>query len=194
MNDILAIPRHTCSELPESGAWPWAEWSWPSHLQWLPRPRAEHDEDYLQIIPYAVIENPAGQVWCYRRSGGDARLVERLSCGVGGHVDSADAEADFRATIRKALRREIAEELDWALPPDPALDPICGIYEGLSPIGRVHLGLVFELIWPHSEPPVPPSGESLDSLGFLDRSAILGDNRFELWSRLALQGIEANRP
>lgn len=194
MNEILVIPRDAFQRLPSAGAWVWQSEQAPGSLAWLPRSEAEEDESHLQIIPYAVIENPAGQVWCYRRSGGDVRLVERLSCGVGGHVDRTDHAADFRATVGAALRREIAEELGWTLSPDLRLEPTCWIYEGLSPIGRVHLGLVFELIWPHPKPPVPAAGENLESLGFLDRAAIHGDTRFELWSQLALQGIEASRP
>jgi predicted NUDIX family phosphoesterase len=191
MNDILVIPRNTLHALPESGAWPFD--TWPRQHRWLPRPQAEEDENQLQIIPYAVVENADGLIWCYRRTGGDARLAERRSCGVGGHVDRADWAGDIAVTVIAALRREVAEELNWRLPTDQSLQPSCWIYEGLTGVGRVHLGVVFELNWEHTEAPQPAAGEKLESLGFLPRSAIANDDSFELWSRLAIAGIEAKR-
>lgn len=191
MSEILVIPRSSCPILPESGGWPFEVW--PEAGRWLPRAQAEQDEAFLQIIPYAIIENASGHIWSYRRTGGDARLADRLSCGVGGHVDRADESSDLAATVTAALRREVAEELGLCLPDDHVLRPAGWIYEGLTPIGRVHLGLVFEIPWTDSADPHPLAGEPLASLGFQRREVILADSRFEHWSHLALQLIESLR-
>lgn len=194
MNRILVIPRDHCPTLPVADFWPFSGWGWPAQFLWLDRRQAEQDEGYLQLIPYAVITDAEGRIWGYRRTGGDQRLADRLSCGVGGHVDDSDAEADLSRTILQALRREVAEELGWKIADLVVPAPQVWIYEGLSPIGRVHLGLVFHLIWPTSDhPPNALAGEALTGIGFLERTAILDDDRFELWSRLAVNGIFAAR-
>ena len=189
MSSILVIPRSVCPELPEAGIWPFT--AWPDTVCWLPRDQAEQDENFLQIIPYAVITHACGDIWCYRRTGGDARLTDRHSCGVGGHVDRADERDNIASTIITALRREVAEELGFHLPASELLFPLGWIHESRTPIGRVHLGLVFELSWTAPFAPEPVVGEALHGLGFFRPGEILGNPRFELWSHLALQLIES---
>lgn len=171
---------------------PHAAWSrpmkhWPAETAWLRRADAEGDEGYLQIIPYALLRDGSGALWCYRRRGGDARLRERFSCGVGGHVDREDEDATLAATVWNALLRELDEELNWQPPPE-AHQPLAWIYEGISPIGRVHAGLLYLLDWQGAEPPrsVDPA---LAGMGFLPVSEIIAEPRFELWSRLAARHV-----
>ena len=69
-------------------------------------------------------------------AGGDARLHERWSIGVGGHVGPDDGG------IEAGLQREFHEELvaDWQ--PQPRLLGL--LNDDRTPVGRVHLGIVFE--------------------------------------------------
>ncbi|WP_367026812.1 NUDIX domain-containing protein [Methylococcus sp. ANG] len=168
-------------------AWPRDSGAWPGETLWLPRADAEADERYLQLIPYALLRNGRGDLWCYCRHGGDARLRERFSCGVGGHVDREDEDATLGETLWNTLQRELGEELNWQPPPEP-IEPVAWIYEGLSPIGRVHLGLLYLLDWYDSDPPssVDPA---LAGIGFRPAPEILAEPRFELWSRLAAQYV-----
>lgn len=190
--EILVTPRSSHYPVwPGLGFWPFT--TWPAHWRWWPRNQAEQDEAFLQIIPYAILENADGHVWCYRRTGGDARLADRLSCGVGGHVERMDEGVDLAATVMAALRRELAEELGFAWPDDSVVRPEGWIYEGLTPVGRVHLGLVFRIAWTGSAEPLPCEGEPLARLGFQHREVILADPRFEHWSHLALQLMETSR-
>ncbi|MGI9211914.1 MAG: hypothetical protein ACR2HF_05535, partial [Methylococcaceae bacterium] len=134
--------------------------------------------------------NNRGDMWCYQRTGGDHRLTDRFSCGVGGHVDKGDEDVDVASTVIKALRRELAEVLAFDIPHEHTLHPSGWIFEQHTAIGRVHLGLVFHIPWTNPENPNPVEGESLNALGFMPRELILSDKRFELWSHLALHLIE----
>jgi predicted NUDIX family phosphoesterase len=185
MPEILIVPQHLFPDRPDAGTWPWTGWPDAEPL-WIERATAKQDERYLQFIPYLLLHDAAGAVWCYARRGGDRRLLDRRSCGIGGHVERADQRTELAATLTAALQREAAEELG----PEVAellsgSLPRAWIYEGLSAIGRVHVGLLYTALWPHAEPP-EPSEPALESLGFLVPETIRDDQRFELWSRLAV--------
>jgi predicted NUDIX family phosphoesterase len=190
---VLVLPRAACPPLPEAAAWAWTGLAgWPAPA-WLSREQAEQDEAWLQLIPYALLCNPAGQTWCYARAGGDARLTGRMSCGVGGHVEPADAGADLLDTLGRALRRELTEELGADAGGLDAGAPRAWLYEHRSAIGRVHLGVVYRLRWPLERDPAP-ADPALRDLGFRPLAEIARDPGFELWSRLAaahLAGIDA---
>jgi predicted NUDIX family phosphoesterase len=213
MPPILTLPRTHAPALPESGCWPVHNLDFLHAAVWQSRAQAEHDEAWLQPIPYLVLRNPAGQLWCYQRCGGDARLDGRCSCGVGGHVDLQDAQPplqnyDFdsclrtpgkgyrpissinlQATLQRTLLREVAEELGAGAADLGQLTFQGLIYEGLSAIGRVHLGVLFSAQWLPAQPPQPVAGEALRGLGFQDASAIANNPQFELWSRLAARHL-----
>ena len=203
MPRILTLPRVQAPPLPETGCWPIAALDFMQPPIWRVRAEVEHDENLLQPIAYLVLLNGEGQAWCYQRAGGDARVDGRLSCGVGGHVDAADAMAavhaeagtrfDADATLRRALLRELAEELQATAADLHELRLQGLIYEGLSPIGRVHLGVLYTAQWHHTEAPQPRPDEALQGLGFMDLNAIAADPRFELWSRLAAQHLQVLR-
>lgn len=117
----------------------------------------------------------------------------RWSCGVGGHVDLEDASQnqpfDPEATLRRALLRELDEELQARATDLQDLQLQGLIYEGLSPIGRVHLGVLYTATWCAPAAPTPRLGEALRAQGFMDVSDVATDPRFELWSQLAAQHL-----
>lgn len=194
---ILTIPRTQAPALPESGGcWPVADLAFMSPPQWRERALVEADDTLLQPVAYGVLFNPAGEVWCYQRTGGDARVDGRLSCGVGGHVDAQDATHPFdpAATLRRAWLRELTEELQAHALHLTNVRLHGLVYEGLSPIGRVHLGVVFSARWVGAQPPQPTEGEALQSLGFMPLAHIVADDRFELWSRLVAAYLLGQAP
>ncbi|MCU0755099.1 MAG: NUDIX domain-containing protein [Xanthomonadales bacterium] len=185
VDPVLCAIRTTCPDLPDAGVWPFEPRPELERLHAVPRAEAEHDERYLQWVVYLVLRRADGALWAYRRGTGDARLQGRCSIGVGGHVDAADAGPDLRATLQAAVRREIAEELsaaDAAALLAQSLEPQAFVYEGLSAVGRVHLGVVFLAAWTESDPPSFREA-GLHSLGFLPVASVSEDPRFELWSR-----------
>jgi predicted NUDIX family phosphoesterase len=101
-----------------------------------PRPAMEADPGFKQIIPYLVLRDRERSFLMRRtRAGGDARLHDRWSIGVGGHLNPGDQDLDG------GLRREWSEELvaDWI----PEFRFIGLLNDDTTSVGQVHLGAVF---------------------------------------------------
>jgi predicted NUDIX family phosphoesterase len=104
--------------------------------RFVPRPAAEADRSLKQIIPYLVLRDGARYFLMRRtRAGGDARLHDRCSIGVGGHLNPGDAD------LPAGLRREWHEELRADFTPDFRLVGV--LNDDTTDVGSVHLGAVF---------------------------------------------------
>ena len=84
--------------------------------RFVDRATAEQDPTHKQVIPYLVLRD--GERWFLMRrtrAGGDARLHDLWSIGVGGHLNPGDGD------VAGGLRREWAEELvaDFEPPFEP---------------------------------------------------------------------------
>jgi predicted NUDIX family phosphoesterase len=106
---------------------------------YLRRGEAEHDPEFLQVIPYCVLRR-GKEVFVYQRgkAGGEDRLHEKWSVGVGGHVNPGDGHGPL--CLEKALARELAEEVSFNL--DVAPKPAALLYDPADEVGEVHLGVV----------------------------------------------------
>ena len=97
---------------------------------------AEADPNWKQVIPYvALTDRDAIYLMRRTRAGGDARLFDRYSIGIGGHVNPADGGVDG------GLRREWAEEIEADFIPE--FVPLGVLNDDDNAVGAVHLGLVF---------------------------------------------------
>ncbi len=97
---------------------------------------AEDDPSHKQVIPYLVLRD--GERWFLMRrtrAGGDARLHDMWSIGVGGHLNPGDGD------IPGGLRREWAEELDASFVPEFA--PVGLLNDDSTAVGAVHVGFVY---------------------------------------------------
>lgn len=107
------------------------------------RDYAEKTPRLKQIIPYTVLWS-AGSVLLMRRlsKGGEQRLHDKLSIGVGGHINPEDlGTSDHRGELlERAARREIAEELEVRGAYET--HPIGLLNDDSNPVGAVHLGWV----------------------------------------------------
>jgi predicted NUDIX family phosphoesterase len=111
------------------------------HGFFVERDYAERTPTLKQVIPYTVITCQERILLLRRLStGGERRLHDKLSIGVGGHINPEDLTTKGADPLREGSRREIEEELD-----------VRGAYEtraiGLlnddsNPVGAVHVGLV----------------------------------------------------
>lgn len=108
----------------------------------LPRPEAERDPRYKQIIPYVTLVR-GGEAFLLRRlsRGGEKRLAGMLSLGVGGHINPSDGTG--AAALKNGLRRELAEEVALEGAGTPV--PRGLINDDTAEVGRVHLGIFFTL-------------------------------------------------
>ena len=147
------------------------------------RPRAEAEDDpaWKQLIPYLVLRD-GERVFLMRRTraGGDARLHERFSIGVGGHVNPGDD------SLESALRREWREELD--APFDPDLRLVGLLNDDSDPVGAVHLGVVY-VADARGRPAAIRETEKLSG-GFAWPAAVRAvRDRMETWSSLLVDDL-----
>ena len=106
------------------------------HGEFRRRGDAERDPTFKQIIPYLLMRD-GDRLFLMKRSraGGDARLFDRFSIGIGGHLDPGDGD------VLGGLRREFSEEMtaDW----DPEPELLGLLNDDRELVGQVHLGVVF---------------------------------------------------
>ena len=144
--------------------------------QYRPRDAAERDPSWKQVIPYLVLRD-RGRVFLMRRTraGADARLHERWSIGIGGHLNPEDGD------ILAGLSREFAEEIaaDWT--PEPRLLGL--LNDDSDPVGAVHVGVVF-LAEAAGRPVAIRETEKLDGAFVAPRDVLRVYDRLETWSRL----------
>jgi predicted NUDIX family phosphoesterase len=97
---------------------------------------AEDDPTWKQVIPYLALRD-GEDIFLMRRTraGGDVRLHDRYTIGVGGHVNPEDGG------VIGGLRREWAEELVADF--EPTFQPLGVLNDDDNPVGAVHLGLVY---------------------------------------------------
>lgn len=160
----------------------------PENTSFRSRSEVETDPSLKQIIPYVVIRSQ-GSVFCYTRGGsqGEARLHRMRSLGVGGHVDEVDAEGrcGFEA-YDTAMRRELAEEVDVRSP--GVLKPVGLINDDATPVGEVHLGVVY--IYDLEAPDVVAREMGLADAGFVPIAELQSDReRFETWSKFCIDEL-----
>jgi predicted NUDIX family phosphoesterase len=104
--------------------------------EFRPRGEAEQDPSWKQVIPYLVLRD-GDEIFLMRRTraGGDERLHDRYSIGIGGHVNPEDED------VHGGLVREWQEEIEADFAPD--FVPIGVLNDDDNDVGAVHLGLVF---------------------------------------------------
>jgi predicted NUDIX family phosphoesterase len=101
----------------------------------------EHNADLQQVIPYVWIINPkTKEVFAYRRANNDkyaeARLRNKWSCGLGGHIE----RSDNGNPINTAMMRELREEISMEKYPVPNI--VGYLNDDQGDVERVHFGVV----------------------------------------------------
>ena len=140
--------------------------------EFIPRPDAENDPDYKQIIPYVVLRR-GDEIFMTRRlkKGGEARLHGLMSIGVGGHINPVD-DVDRENVLLRGLERELDEEVE--------IDT--------NGVGSVHLGLCYTL--PVEGEVRVRETEKLEG-GWTTAAELRGNwDILETWTQIALNGIE----
>jgi predicted NUDIX family phosphoesterase len=152
-----------------------------------PRSTMEADPTWKQVIPYPILrDGPRWFLMRRTRAGGDARLHDRYSIGVGGHVNPVDGGLD--GDLTRALEREWTEEL--AVDFVPSFRFVGLLNDDTNAVGQVHLGLVYE----GDARGRPIAIRETDKLSgaFVDAAEVTAvADRLETWSRLAFEFIEA---
>lgn len=142
----------------------------------LARPVAEVSPQYKQIIPYVVIRHGDSYFLLKRTTKQtEARLHHKLSLGIGGHINPDTP------TILGGLQKELEEEVHVDSP--YGLTFVGLINDDTTDVGKVHLGVVYELV--PFEPHVTVR-ETEKMTGEWVRAADLAPMReaMETWSQL----------
>ena len=166
------------------------------------RNHAEHEPALKQVIPYCVVVQD-GRVLLLKRkkTGGEARLHDKYSIGVGGHVNPVDAPeaplpasgtstADGRPSpIPKALHRELHEEL--TLEGAYETRPVGVINDDANPVGAVHVGYV-QVVTVEGTVEVREKDQLEGEFVELDRlSELLAEGAdFETWSSMLVERLD----
>lgn len=146
-----------------------------------PRSRMEQDPAFKQVIPYLVLrDGPRWFLMRRTRAGGDVRLHDRWSIGVGGHLNPGDGD------VFGGLRREWREELAATFEPD--FVPVGLLNDDTTPVGEVHLGLVF-VADAESRPVAIRETDKLTG-AFADASEVHAvRDSLETWSRICFDAL-----
>jgi predicted NUDIX family phosphoesterase len=100
------------------------------------RAEMEHDRRWKQVIPYLVLrDGPRYFLMRRTRAGGDARLHDRWTIGIGGHLNPGDGD------LAGGLRREWVEEIEAAFV--PAFRLVGLLNDDTGDVGSVHVGAVY---------------------------------------------------
>jgi predicted NUDIX family phosphoesterase len=113
----------------------------------LRRSELEENPSFKQIIPYAIISNKES-FYLFRRTSRqtEKRLRNKLSFGVGGHMNPGDSLESKEQYLIDELKRELSEEvklLNGCLIED--IEFIGFINDDTLSVGSVHIGLLYNI-------------------------------------------------
>jgi predicted NUDIX family phosphoesterase len=147
------------------------------------RKELEYDPLFKQIISYAVISNK-GSYFLFTRKQGQAekRLHNKISLGVGGHMNPGSSGTMSAQFFTNELKRELKEELRFENGcHTDKIEFIGFINDDTIPVGRVHIGLLYDIHVSGKEvyinEPDKMSGEWIDKDGLVRQYEFL-----ETWS------------
>ena len=153
-----------------------------AHGAFRDRAEMEQDSTWKQVIPYLVLRDGPRYFLMHRtRAGGDARLHDRWSIGVGGHLNPGDGD------LAGGLRREWAEEVDAAF--EPTFELVGLLNDDTTDVGRVHVGAVY--VGDAAGRPVMIRETDKLEGSFADPAAVAAvEDRLETWSALVFRHFE----
>ena len=156
----------------------------------VPRPEAENDPAYKQIIPYALIAFEETVLHYVRgKKAGEQRLVAKGSIGIGGHMNETDESlfALDEQAYRAGVEREVNEEIKIDTPFEDRI--VALLNDDSTEVGRVHLGIVH--IFKLKAPNVQKREAMITGLTFLTKEELMACREsLETWSQICLDSLE----
>jgi predicted NUDIX family phosphoesterase len=157
----------------------------------------ETDFAWKQVIPYVVVRDvDTGSILTYTRStsGGEDRLHNKKSIGVGGHIDEIDDAKEYTGygLLIDSMIREVQEELGLSTISDNY--KILGIINDDSDeVGQVHIGVVYELLIGAKKFKLGGGEHAvLVERSWVSQEDLKSFDNLETWSTLALQLVANN--
>ncbi len=155
----------------------------------MERRAAERDSSFKQIIPYCLVTT-GEELFLLHRCGTQAeeRLHDKLSIGVGGHINPIDTGTDI---LEAGSKRELLEELRFET---SFQSKVVGIINDEStPVGSVHFGIVYRVQSKSRDVAVRETDQmegGFNDIGELKRLFEAQRSRFETWSSLILARLD----
>jgi predicted NUDIX family phosphoesterase len=156
----------------------------------LPRPEAEINPTYKQIIPYALIAFENKVAYYVRgKKAGEQRLVAKGSIGIGGHMNETDETlfAMDEQAYRAGVEREVNEEIKIDTRFDDRI--VALLNDDTTEVGRVHLGIVH--VFKLAEPKLEKREAMITGLTFFSKEELLSRREtMETWSQICLDSLD----
>src|SRR5437588_8962965 len=156
----------------------------------IPRPEAESNPAYKQIIPYALIVFQNTVLHYVRgKKAGEQRLMAKGSIGIGGHMNETDESlfAMDQEAYRAGVEREVNEEIKIDTPFGDQI--VALLNDDSTEVGRVHLGIVH--IFKLQEPKVQKREAMITGLTFLTKQVLMARREsLETWSQICVDAID----
>ena len=156
----------------------------------IPRPDAETNPAYKQIIPYALIAFEKTVLHYVRgKKAGEQRLVAKGSIGIGGHMNETDESlfAMDEQAYRAGVEREVNEEINIDTSFEDRI--VALLNDDSTEVGRVHLGIVH--IFKVKQPRVQKREAMITGLSFLTKEELMTRREsLETWSQICLDSLE----
>lgn len=163
-----------------------------SNLSFMDRAVAENDFSHKQLIPYCMIESVIDnqrKILVYERSkkGGESRLHNLYSLGIGGHINPCDETINLKDTYIMGLMRELKEEVSIK---GGYFNRIVGLLnDDSNNVGKVHFGVVHQILL-NKETTLEFKDDALLNPQFQDVYWIQQNvDKFENWSKLVIEGL-----
>jgi predicted NUDIX family phosphoesterase len=156
----------------------------------IPRPEAENNPAYKQIIPYVLIVFQSTVLHYVRgKKAGEQRLIAKGSIGIGGHMNETDEslfamdEHAYRAGVEREMNEEIKIDTSFE-------DEIVALLnDDSTDVGRVHLGIVH--VFKLAEPKVEKREAMITGLTFLPKKELLARREtMETWSQICVDWLD----
>jgi len=165
----------------------------PRVLRFMPRPQAEADPAYKQLIPYVIMSHE-GKYLSYVRGkrAGESRLVAKRSIGIGGHINPIDADnsplfAYLYENYLAAVQREVAEEVSVETGHTDRI--VALLNDDSNEVGSVHLGVVHH--WILDSAAVSKREQMITQMAFMSPAELHGlRESLETWSQLCLEKLD----
>jgi predicted NUDIX family phosphoesterase len=153
-----------------------------AHGEFRARAEMERDRSWKQVIPYLVLRDGQRYFLMRRtRAGGDARLHDLWTIGVGGHLNPGDGD------LAGGLRREWQEEIRADF--EPEFELVGLINDDTTDVGSVHVGAVY-LADARDRPVAIRETDKLIG-AFVDPAEVgMVVDRMETWSALVFAHLE----
>ena len=156
----------------------------------VPRPQAENNPAYKQIIPYALLAFEDKVIHYVRgKKAGEQRLVAKGSIGIGGHMNEGDESlfAWDEQAYRAGVEREVNEEIKIDTQFDDRI--VALLNDDTTDVGRVHLGIVH--VFKLAEPKVEKREAMIRGLSFLTKEELVGRREsLESWSQICVDSLD----